>query len=597
MAKSLSPWASHANTRRVELDSSLVPVMYLSSIPPSASDLAAASAKETADGWPAEMIARNHTRRQKPWTLTVGTQGLSLGDWFHDDISPNASGIRKFKPPIGRSHQYKWSGDSSVADKLLAPLIAQLATGEGAWGFVANMMRISGMDYVSSTVGNAFDGYSAAPQTITEINNNAPFHETDEFMWVGVSASFSSTDRWAVIKVKKNGQWPGIRGFVIHPNYASSSYENIIDESLMGWSIGRLWVDNGMKSYLQRLFPSTTFIDVNYANYASYPHPNPGNTNTAWNTTYICSCGTNPTEQVTWWGATRSLYEKRVGIWQKTVYAIGNPEFVNIFTVRCAWDAATDPTQGTAKGTHTFLGFEWAGARLGEMSKDMSAADKASLAELTICTVTRQVAPSTVHSLDDLSAAQAYKENGENIRDITFVPANAEKGTPKLTFQQVSAKVKDVDARVWHSQMMGDSRPFEATSVEISGNSSSVTVLSRLGNTVISNDPDFGLMALVSGALLIVKNYSDPLNPDACTAAFGFSYNEILNQTDALKTRVEFDESLAYGSGLPDLEKLTARSSARTAMILSQAALSRRQFASFVIGACTMAANARRVLI
>lgn len=597
MAK-MSDWKDNTLTKPVELTSSLVPKFYVSKVPPSASDLSAVAAKETADGWSNAVVDRNSARRIAKHDLYVGPLGLSIGNSPLEDIAPSlAESLGKIKQCRG----LRWVGVDSghqAADKLRFSQMWEqnLGTQDAAVAFTRNMLISDGLTLGSvvlwETDAILDDGAIMVNRVLAE---QAEADQDDQYLHVGISVwGAPKVDAGehrlnAVFRFLKNGSWRGIRALYYCPIYRASMWFTGWgpNPDMTGWTLSRIYADSGFSKYLRLKRPGMIVVDTPKTDYLpSWQAVTDDN----WSKVETVEFGVDPTDQVTWWQHGRTLFEEKHDVWYEQVYAIGNPEFVNRFSAVGSWTSERSLAVSA-------LVFDWDGQRLADMTPTMAEADKEQVKSLYISTAITDVGASSACALGDLFVESLYQQNGQTVANEVYKKAqqNGSETLPAMTFAEAITAANKVDTRVWHRQTLSEASAFEVDVVKISGTSDAVTVLSYDGASVVSSDASFGLMCYLNGAWLDTADWRGGMEPDPYRAAWGISKYDIDNNSDKIKIQKEFDEATAYGPGAPLLSKLSGGK--RTAMLMGQAAMSRKQFSSFVIGSAILASNARKILL
>lgn len=597
MAKMID-WLAHGSTYAVETASSLVPKFYVSLVPPSGSDLAAVAAKEVADGWPPAVVDRNSARRVQKHQLFVAHNGISIGPNPLEDIAPSiGTSLSRLKAPKGI--RFIPLGDGKDPDRMRAIYADWFADS----GKVANFARAYLIDDGSMAIAsvpfwsiNMTDNSDITAQmnALCDADTNDEFLHVAVSVWLGVTVPGvtgaapkpDTVSARAIIRFIKGDSWRGVRGLYYRPTYIQSGWVDATYANSQGWMLARVWADNGIDEYLRYRHPGAA---LNVVSNSTQPLTGHVGTDYIIERMEIVHCGLNPTVAVDWWGGARTLFAEKHNIWHREVYAIGNPEFVNRFSIIGPFDAGK-------KSASTTLCFDWDGQRLAEMSPNMKEADKAEVTKIFVSTVVTNDAASASCSLSDLYVEQLHQENGKSVADEIYkkeMVANGET-LPAMTFAEAIAEAKKADTRVWHRQSISEASAFDVDVVRVTGTSDAVTVTCYDGKTAISVDKNFALMCVLFGAQLDTTGWLGGLVADPYMATWGISKFDMDNNSDKIRIQKEFDEATVYGPGAPMLSKLSG--GARTAALMGQVAMSRKQFSSFVVGSAVIAANARRVL-
>lgn len=592
----LHDWLASPKTKAVVIDSSLVPKMYVSTVGLTSSELSAVAAKEVADGWPAAVVDRATTRRQAKMRLYVGPKGLSIGDVPSEDIAPGLAKLsRVIRQPVGvRFWRKPAASNDSVVSRVRALYTDNWATDSACVGFIKNWLI---RDPALSTLAVVYSSYinSGNPEVgQTAFFDACQADNDDQYLHVGftvkagVGGSGNTSDGRTTVVVRfEKGGWHGVRGIWFGPQYSGSALIANTSPNDRGWAISMIVADQGFSEYVNIWRPG---LAVRVATTRPTGILTTSANMTSWSHLDVLEHGLSPVEAVGWWQRSRSLFEQRHNVWKQDVYGIGTPEFVNRFTV------VGDSTDGYQTVTGALLGFEWDGARLADMYPAMSSHDKDQVSSLLISTVVHREKVAPACSLTDLYVEQLHQENGMTVADKVFKDAVTQ-GTeryPAMTFAEAVARANEIDDTVWHRQIIAKDTLDEVDLVRLTGTTDATVVTCYSGSTVVSTDPDAGLVAFMLGAECDVSTWVPGLTADPFMEAWGINQYDITHSTDKLRIKLEFDEAYVYGHGLPFRSKLTRGS--RTAMLMHHAAMSRKQFSSFVVGSALMASNARKLL-
>lgn len=599
MAK-LTNWLGDADTKTVEHDSSLVPKVYLSTRPIGAADLSQVTQRELADGWPSEFVTKNSQRRAADYSLFVGDNGYSLGLIPCLDACPKLASSWDVVGLLPGSPRYLYEGGevsgttTERSEAKMAVLAKSWSTNNGAADWLVNMvcpgLAVIDIAWVDHTLT-----YASGPSTTFDklVSFTSAAASDEVFLAISLDAgkhrgpaAEGPRSVHMVVRCSRNGLLSGIRGLMVTPHYCLSTWINNQMENSSALGITGIVADKGYSRYLALKHPGIEIM----TDRDHYPFTTFFFNDSVFNRVFVHEIGTNPTAEVTWWSGPRTLFEQSCQMWSATVKAIGNPEFADRVSFLGSWDA-----EKPRKLKGTKLVFLWPGKRLVEMQPTMSSEDKVKIEATTVTTVVYDVAPSKEVKLSDTTIYGVYSNAGKDLGPEIYVTADTATERPELTFDQAIAKVSELDTRVWHRLSTTNVEVRRVDRVAISGPANAVLVSSYIGQTLVSTDSTFGLLAYQRGAVLDVTRFEPSLGAsDPYVVAWGASSFEIKQAGPAISVKAEMDETTVYGPGAPLIEKLNP--SQRVMMMMAQAVINRKTYTSFALGAALMGANARKQL-
>lgn len=595
----LKNWSELPSSKSVTLPGcSLVPKFFASKTTPDSTALQAISAKETADGWPLDVVQRAAARRISRAPMWVSPLGIALGGAVPAELFPGklaaTAGLlgRKIAPKVSDwpLRQVKPNGDIDPVwwDKALAASDRWFYNSSSA---AVHLMNLVGVDMLYSTVllsGTSGLGYDAAVVD-AEILNLCASAPADG-LWVCLKAAtispdeeFSGLRTVYVLFTKPPGMFDGVSALLYAPNYFGSTIQNATTYESSGFSLYGVYGEKGLADVLSQVCVGSTLTE------AAHSLP-PGGSRTCIGDVEANVVVVGQTTNVSGgpWSSQQSPYCHNRGVSIDSVFHIGDPEFVDRFVAI----GATSFTSDAITVTTPDVFFDWRGQRLVDIAPSMSEAEQQEVAKLSVTTVVHAVAPSEAVLLSNTDAEKAYQANGETMRNEEMVAADPQRGNQSLTYGQVEARIPSADRRLYHRVLVGGMVWEEADFIVLRGDDQGCIAVAYASGAALDWDST-RCMSEVADGVYVKLEYTGTGDPFLET--FGYTEAQLKSGKAHTAVRADFSETLAFGLGLPVLSKLSL--SRRTSLWFVQCALNRKQFSSFVVGGCTMGSLARKKLV
>lgn len=598
MAK-LTAWKDDPKTFSVNTGVATVPKFYLSTAPIDTPALVAVKARETADGWPAEVTARSHARRQTKVRAWIGPNGVSLG--AHPAASIVDPDILKlwvgaFTKPRSPHLFFDTRVDENEQYEPLQNKFIYTALGTTIGPALADYLGFPDLVYIDDElVEGAHMFYNVPSAACEEIRTRT---EDETYFVIAIQYGFYNPDVFAVryFRYAKPAHLAGFHGFFTMEafNLGVSNYWHLSDNT---WTedqrIGRHLVvkavaaDDGWSKWM---------IEANAAIVPHYTDLTMGYRLNAGEIEYDVFFdveSTNPTTDADYPSA--SLFGagvRQMGIWSADCYHIGDPEFADEvhFIGPTTWNPATKALTVATESLY----LRWSGERLIDMSPNMVEEDREGLRGKAFVTRVVENVDFPAPLTKDLAMHDDLKAAGEEMETAIFMPARDD--LPAVTFQQAENRAGAADRKLFH-QVLGITGTLldKVTMVKITGSSiaipSTLVATSYAQGVVVSTNTDDAMFFVAEGVILVNEGVS--MN-SAVTDLFGMTQSELLSNKYRTAYKRHFDEVAVFEGGLPRLEKLSLPK--RTAQQMVQYCQNRAQLSSFVVGGLTMGSVARRVL-
>lgn len=613
----MNDWKTSPLTFPVTTQMALLPKIFLSSVAPTSADLLAVSAKETGDGWPANVVTRANQRRVSRESFFFGANGFSSVRPELDILGPSkplswATGFgaavdlvaEGYVPAPSYYQERVYGVVPSLPDyyisgnyppihytelDIAAGIARRLMDDESLVPISCSMRQIGGLGQDNGLVRVLGSSYRVLIDELP-VSDGSTFAVS--FHWMPTRADQWSTPvtvSYCTVIFARPESMMGIEGFVFAPIEASTwsfgAYDHmgykmvcIGGKGTAGW--GRIFdlcsanctfsPPNSYSGTSAVLAVGNTHMELNRPVWVTVPGPTP----VLPVLPFVSTLGDGP---------------HSAGLYGSEFYHIGDPEFVDSFSF--VGQTILSATGVSVASAEVFA--NWSGDRLVEM-------DTGSMSLTDISNMRGQIFKTHVCSnpirgpisIDDLAIHSAMESAGLDIK--TEILVDAKDGNPAITFGEGETRVNLADRRIYHA-MLGklEFSRMASTYVKATGIVDNWALVTPVDGAEAPISAVDALVLIIQGASFIDK--TTILLNGAFPHIFEMTQADAMAKRDLLHKQNHFDEKLTFKEKRPDVRTLS--NSQQTALMLVQYTHNRAQMSSFVVGAMVMAANARKRLL